>query len=246
MLKKANNKYHLYCLKNRIIADFSRIHPFNNTPLCLKKEFNVFLLDRKTVSVNTEITTENRWEIYPSKLRTILRKCKKELVLKKSKNIDSFIFLYEKTMQKNNADDFYYFGRSYFERLINIEGVELYEVLYEDRVISASFFLFGEELGHYHLSANDYEFRKHNANYYILDSVFDIAHKKGIKQFHLGGGRTNLNDDSLLKFKNKFSPLKKDFYIAGIIHNNDIYKKYCEIWENENQKEIKYFLKYRL
>ena len=122
----------------------------------------------------------------------------------------------------------------------------MFEVLQDGKVISASFVLFGEELGHYHLSANDYENRKFNANYFILDSIFDIAHQKGIKQFHLGGGRTNAEDDSLLIFKSKFSAEKKNFYIAGKIFNKKKYQEYIKIWESQSSTNVNYFLKYRL
>ena len=96
------------------------------------------------------------------------------------------------------------------------------------------------------LQANNYDYKKHNANYFILDSLFDIAHERGIQHFYLGGGRTNQEDDSLLRFKKKFSEIQKDFYIAGIVHNQEIYDKYCKIWDNEKKEEVKYFLKYRL
>lgn len=245
-LNKAFDAYQKKCIESNIIADFSRIHPFNNTHLSLKDKFNLHVLDRKTIAVDTKLTNEIRWENYPSKLRNILRKGKKELTFRKSENINTFIELYNETMIKNNASEFYFFNKSYFEKLIALKNVDLYEVLYNNRVISATFVMFGEEIAHYHLSANDYEFRKHNANYFILDSLFDLAKEKGIKYFYLGGGRTNQEDDTLFRFKNKFSTIKKDFYIAGIIHNQIVYDKYCKIWDNEYQEDVKYFLKYRL
>ena len=248
-LNRALNKFDIYCKDNNIIAEFSRIHPFNKTPCDIKAYYDFFVLDRKTISVNTSLSTEKRWETYPSKLRTIIRKCKKELTFRKTTNLDAFIGLYEKTMLKNNADDFYYFDKSYFESLLKLKNVELYEVLHNDNVISASFVLFGQDIGHYHLSANDYENRKFNANYFILDSIFDIANEKGIKEFHLGGGRTNTEDDTLLRFKSKFSPSTQNFYISGKIHDKDIYNKYITLWEKGKDKHIEYpkfFLKYRL
>jgi len=245
-INKAIEAYSLYCKKNNIIADFSRIHPFNETHFVLNNYYEKLLLDRKTISVDTKLSSEERWGNYPSKLRTILRKCKKELTFRKSTNLEAFIDLYEKTMQKNEAEDFYYFNKSYFEKLIEFEGVELFEVVFDNKIISSSFVLFDAELGHYHLSANDYEYRKYNANYFILDSIFNVAHERGIEQFHLGGGRTNTEEDTLLKFKMKFSSIKKNFFISGKVHNELIYNKYINLWEKQSDKEIKYFLKYRL
>lgn len=245
-LNKAFSAYSAYCKGEKIIADFSRVHPFNETHKEIKEFFDLYILDRKTVVVDSKLNEEKRWATYPTKIRTILRKCKKELIFRKSEDINTFLALYNETMKKNNADAFYFFDKQYFEKLISNPNIELYEVLIDDIVISATFVLFGEEIGHYHLSANNYEFRKHNANYFILDSLFNIAHQKGKKYFLLGGGRINAADDNLLRFKKKFSPLEKDFYIMGIVHNKEIYSKYCEIWEKTNNSEIRYFLKYRL
>ena len=139
-----------------------------------------------------------------------------------------------------------YFSQKYYDELLNIDDIELYEVKKDDQVISSSFFMFGDKFGHYHLSANDYEMRKHNANYFILDQIFEIAKNKGKKYFILGGGTTSDKNDSLLKFKQKFSQNVKPFYISGKIYNQKIYDKYKLMWEKKSKRDIRYFLKYRL
>lgn len=245
-LSSALEKYHEYCIEKNIIAEFIRFHPFNDIHNFLNNYFDLLVHDRDTIYVDTSLSKEERWERYSSKMRNILRKCEKELIIKKSDDIEKFISLYEKTMRKNNADDFYFFNKSYFQELISLNNIELYEVLYNDIVISSSFFMFSKDYGHYHLSANNYEYRKYNANYYLLDSIFDVAYQRCIKIFFLGGGRTNLEGDSLLKFKKKFSSLKKKYYIAGKIFNKMIYEEYLNIWQEQSKNNIKYFLKYRL
>lgn len=245
-INRALDEYTKECERESIVAEFIRFHPFNHIYKEIDGFFDLFCFDRNVVTVDTSIEKEKRWEEYSSKVRNILRKCEKELVFKESSCVDTFIELYERTMQRNSADEFYFFDKSYFERLLLIDGVKLYEVLYEDRVISSSFFFLGESFAHYHLSANDYEYRKYNANYFILDSIFDIANKEGIDYFNLGGGRSNLEDDLLLKFKKKFSKKLDDFYIAGKVFNKDVYNKYNKIWEAKSKKDIRYFLKYRL
>ncbi len=245
-ITKAFNAYKVECLSQNIIAEFIRVHPYNTTFNNLKPFCDLYVSDRDTISVNTTINEEKRWETYPSKIRTILRKCKRELHFEKSNNIDSFIELYHKTMSKNKADSFYYFNDSYFKNLIKLKNIDLYIVKYNDTIIAASFFMFGKKIGHYHLSATDYNYRKHNANYFILDSIFNIAHQNKVDSFHLGGGRTPNHDDTLLKFKRKFSPITKNFYLGGIIFNNDRYQNYLKIWQQQTTKKVNYFLKYRL
>ena len=135
-----------------------------------------------------EQSKEQRWLGYPKKTRNTLRKCKKELIFSKTSNVDGFIDLYEKTMQRNNASDFYFFDNKYYQALLQNKDMELYEIRKDGVVIASAFFMFSDDFSHYHLSANNYEFRQHNANYYILDEIFDVAKDRGKKYFILGGG----------------------------------------------------------
>lgn len=245
-VKNALAQYEQYCLEKKIIAEFIRFHPWNTFPQEQKEFLNMNIYDRDVVYVDLSLSKEERWKNYSSNTRNILRKSEKELVFQKSDNIEAFIELYEKTMDKNNATDFYYFSREYYEQLISNENIELYEIRQDKQIISMAFYMFSDEIGHYHLSANDYEMRRYNANYFILDQIFEIAKNKGKRYFLLGGGTTSNKDDSLLKFKKKFSSLIKQFYISGKIYNNEIYSQYKQVWEQRSKEEIKYFLKYRL
>lgn len=63
----------------------------------------------------------------------------------------------------------------------------------------------------------------------------------------LGGGRSNAANDSLFKFKSKFSPKSLPFYIAGKIYQPKIYEKLNQLWQQQNpNKRLNYFLKYRV
>ena len=119
-------------------------------------------------------------------------------------------------MDKNQAADFYYFDRDYFNQLSAIPGVELLAVKLADKYVSMGFFMQTGELAHYHLSANNSELLRENGNYALLDFAFERAQQNGCKLMMLGGGRTSASDDSLLKFKTKFSNHIKPFYIAGL------------------------------
>lgn len=245
-ISNAVNQYIQKCLEENIIAEFIRFHPFNECPIKHKELFDMNIYDRDVVYVDLELSREERWNSYSSKTRNILRKCEKELSFENSTNMEKFVELYEQTMDKNNAGEFYYFSQDYFEQLLKNSSIDLYAVKKDEQVISSAFFMQSDEFGHYHLSANDYNMRQYNANYFILDQIFEIARKNNKKYFHLGGGTTSLKDDSLLKFKQKFSKLTKPFYISGKIYNKEVYNRYIQLWEEQSQEDMKYFLKYRL
>jgi len=238
-INEAFNNYKIYCYNQNIIAEFVRFHPFIK---CLKNKMDFCIYDRDVV---VKELSEDIMSSYSSKVRNIIRKCEKILEVKESKNIDKFIDIYYYTMKKNNADRFYFFNREYFEKLSNLENVKLYEVIYEKEVISMAFFIFSE-FGYYHLSANTPISYKLNANYLLLHKAFLEAKKRNIKYFILGGGTTSNENDTLLKFKKKFSKLLKPFYIGGIIFNKEKYEEYNFLWEQQFNKNVRYFLKYRL
>lgn len=245
-LFNAFEAYKKRCENENIIAEFIRFHPFNSFPKKNEEFLNMNILDREVVCVDLSLSKDERWQKYSSNTRNILRKCEKELIFRKSENLDKFIELYIKTMDKNSANGFYYFDKKYFEIMINLENIELYEVLKDGEIISSAFFIFAEEIGHYHLSANNYELRRYNANYFILDSIFDIAKSRNKNYFLLGGGTTSNKEDTLFKFKNKFASFKELFYISGKIFNIDMYNQYVQMWEEQSLGQINYFLKYRL
>lgn len=245
-IEKAVSRYQKQIKAENIFVEFARIHPFNDNLFFSKKYYDFLSLDRQTVIVDTTLETAERKRLYSSTTRNILKHCEKKLTFEQTEDIESFNELYQKTMARNQADSFYYFDLEYFKKLLILENTCLFFVRNETNdIVSAAFFMFSETLGHYHLSANNDDFRNLNGNYFMLDSIFEFAKNKNIKYFHLGGGRTNQTDDSLLRFKQKFSKATKDFYIAGKIYNKSIYDRYNKIRENETEEDIKFFLKYR-
>ena len=127
-------------------------------------------------------------------------------------------------MKKNKASKFYFFDEDYFKKLLNLKGVELYEAKYNNEVIAMSFFIFSE-FAYYHLSANSPMSYKLNANYGLLHVGFEEALKRNIKYFILGGGTTSSEEDTLFKFKKKFSKIIMPFYVGGMIFDRHMYNK---------------------
>ncbi|WP_310734292.1 GNAT family N-acetyltransferase [Shewanella sp. SG44-2] len=167
--------------------------------------------------VDLTLTQAERWSKYSKTTRNIIRKAQKVLEYDCADDaVGSFINMYQQTMDRNQAAKFYYFDSDYFNQLSAISGVELLTVKLAGEHVSMGFFMQRGELSHYHLSANNCDLLRENGNYALLDFAFDRAKKNGCKWMILGGGRTSAHDDSLFKFKAKFSDNIKPFYIAGL------------------------------
>jgi len=249
-LDRAMHAYRQKCQAEKIIAEFVRFHPYNSFPLTGKHHLDFITLDRKTVSIDLSIPLETRWAGYSSTARNVLRRASRQLQFNETSDIESFMRLYSATMEKNRAESYYYFSREYYEKLLALDGVRLFEVRYGVHVINMSFILIGSELAHYHLSANDIDHTKLNGNYYLLDSVCDCLKENypNLTELHLGGGRTNMEKDTLLAFKSKFSSIRKDFYIGGKVIDHEIYNGYVSKFNEQypGASAIRYFLKYRM
>lgn len=242
-IKKAMEKYEQKCNEENIISEFTRFHPMNNFHTRCDNFFDFNFYDRDVVVKNLE---EDILASYSSKVRNTIKRATEKVTINESNNISKFIELYNVTMHKNNAEDFYFFNENYYNNLLQNKNIKLYEVIYDNEIIAMGFFMFSNDICHYHLSANTDISYKLNTNYALLHYMFETAKSNGQKYFILGGGTTSKKDDPLFKFKQKFSKDLKPFYISGKIYNREIYLKYNKIWQEQSKEDIKYFLKYRL
>jgi len=249
-LNTALTKYENYCLEKNIIAEFIRFNPWNTFPHKQKEFLNINIYDRDVVYVDLQADYEDIKKQYSSSLKRNIKKAK-NLELKyqmqniNSKSIDKFINLYNITMQKNTALDFYYFKKEYFENLFKLKGIELHSVVYNDEIINMIIILKSNDILYYHLGATNPNYYSLNPNPFIFDCIIQNNCKKE-EYLYFGGGTTSEKDDTLLKFKQKFSTLTKPFYISGKIYNKELYNKYNTLWKEQSSEDVKYFLKYRL
>lgn len=243
-IQESKKKFQEFCKKRRIISFLARLHPYFDCKE-YSQIFDVFKLNRHVVIMNLD--TYSQGVTYNSKTRNILSKCRRnDLKFNESSDVNKFIRLYSETMERNNASNFYYFSNDYFKHLFSRSDVALYEVSKDSKTLSMAFVLFGEEIAHYHLSANSKVGRDLNANYLMLDEIFIDAKSRGKSQFLLGGGRGRSEDDELLAFKKKFGSESRSFYIAGMILDKQVYEDLNRKAMEKNSMIPKdYFHKYR-
>lgn len=245
-LQRAFTAYRKKCAEENIVCEFIRFHPYN----FLGKQapyFDFHLQERDVVVVDLTRDTSSRWQSYSKTTRNILRKATQHLNITINQlTIEEFITLYTETMKKNTADDFYYFSPHYFKMLTQLPRVELLSITLNDVLVSCGYFMYGRDIAHYHLSANNSAFLKENGNYLLLEAAFERAKALGCQKMMLGGGRTPNVDDSLLQFKQKFSNETLPFYIAGLNFLPDIKNQLNALWHKQHGNDLpSYFQSYR-
>ncbi|WP_024467912.1 peptidoglycan bridge formation glycyltransferase FemA/FemB family protein [Treponema pedis] len=252
--KKAVQSIMKYCTENKYVAGFMRFHPLlHNELLCSSCVEIIF--DRYTVSIDLTQAEEDIFSVQlSSKNRNMIRKAIAEglqfCVDDDFVHLDSFINIYKNTMTRLQADNFYFFENQYYKSFVNnLKGKAFLGCVKNDKhIIAAALFMYGEIYGHYHL-AGSIKNTYHGVNNLLLWGAAVEFKKRGMKEFHLGGGVNAEPENSLLKFKKAFSNNLNEFYIGKIVFDNCAYNTICRKWEitNPDKKELygSRLLKYR-
>lgn len=235
-----------HCQQENIIAEFIRFHPLLENEKIFKEKIEV-LHNRITVSVNLEKNIEEIWmQDISTQNRNTIKKCTKSgLEVEISEDYDEFLVIYNQTMKKVGAEDFYFFDREYFDQFKKDSCYVLLRVRKGSETLAAAIFMEYGDYFHYHLSGSRQEYLQLAPNNILLWEAIKYAKSKGCKRMHLGGGLSDSPEDSLFRFKKKFSSEYKDFYIGKRVHNQEIYKKLIHRWESEHGEKARMLLQYR-
>lgn len=226
-------EFHNYCIESKIVSEFVRFNPFIKNHIFLerflkgniKKSREVIYIDlNQTESLmRSGLSRGNR-----SSLSKALRSGIDFFCSKNKEEIETFYYLYLRTMKRNEADKMYFFSKSFFENIFLLlhNNVELFYVCYKDKIIAAAIFIFKGSFCHYYLGGSDIEFQSIRPNNLLFYKAMLWAKERGFKIFNLGGG--NKLNDSLFRFKSSFSKARTDFYTYSRVHNAHIYRLLCE------------------
>lgn len=239
--------------QQNFVAGFVRFHPLLNN----HSDFSVghVIADRKTIAIDLSMDEEAIWmqEIH-TKNRNVIKKGAKSgltfIVDNDYQYLPEFIRLYNATMDKLDAADFYYFGRSYYEEFVKtLPNSFLGVVLHDENVVSAAIFMYEGPYGHYHLSGSDINALRLSPNNFMLWNAAMELKRRGVQTFHLGGGTTSSEDDSLFCFKSRFSKQTSQFCLGKLIFNEPLYQALCADWEAQHPEKAAHYkhflLKYK-
>lgn len=191
-----------------IVDNFVRYHPVRGNASIMKRISNVVDLG-KTVAIDLT-SPEVIWGGIISPNRNMIRKAQKNNVKilhgKGLSLLTDFKRIYDATMEKDNADSYYFFEEDFYKS-IHDDLYDNYEVFYavQDGVIIAmSIMLFTNDQMHYHLSGSIAEYRNVAPTNMLLYKAALWGCEQGFKIFHLGGGMGS-KEDNLYRFKASFN-----------------------------------------
>lgn len=219
--------------KEHIVDNFVRYHPVLKNAVPMKSISNVIDLG-KTIAMDLS-SPEDIWENIHSKNRNMIRKAEKNgIVIEHGQGMDlfnKFIEIYNATMDKDHAEEYYYFNRPFYESIHNDlrNNYEMFYAKLEDKIIAMSIMIFANSRMNYHLSGSDIEYRNLAPSNLLLYKAALWGCEQGFKIFHLGGG-VGSGEDNLYKFKAAFNKNSDyQFSIGKQIFNQAVYDELVKI-----------------
>lgn len=239
-------EYEAWCKKNGIISEFVRFHPMLHNHMMCEEFYNISQLGEV---VHMELSSpELIWENIKSKNRNVIRKAIKNGVKiyngRFPEIYNEFIDIYNGTMDKDNADEYYYFEKTFYESILNDlpYNSQIFYAVKDEKIIAASIIIMANKKMNYHLSGSLREYSSFAPTNYLLYEAALWGCHNGYETFYLGGG-VGSGEDSLFKFKRAF--YKGDlnsFYIGRKIYDE---KKYEELVQMRKDITTNYFPEYR-
>ncbi len=245
-LNQAWRSFFEYAEANNFICGLLRFHPLLKNQNYATFSQIELIKEKKTVYLSCSKSLSEARAEYSKDNKSRLRKAAKQNVTVSSyqdlNSLELFYELYTERMDSLNAKEFYFFSRDYFKYISHFPAgsFKVYFAYYNKSVIGGALVFFSDRYCHYHLSAARQEFLSLSPNNVLRDAVIeDVFENYTMDAIHFGGGRTTLDTDSLLQFKQKFSNELSDFYIGKCIFNVSEYQKLCLDWTINNPEKAR-------
>lgn len=234
-----------YCEKNKIIAEFAKLDPWDEYAS----------VTRKILQANyygNFYCNDLMGDFYATDYnRRAKRAIRKALAMGVTVNVDytgetiqDFVRLYQNTEEKYHTGDYYNFSeediKQYFKML---EGrCFLINAVVDNEIITSVFVAYGRDVMHYLYLGNNPKFSIYQGNSLLTYETSMIGKKLGLKVFDMGGGKPGGNIE---EFKRNFVSDRGvyKYYAVKKIWNEKIYNALLN--RKKEVKNLKMFPLYR-
>src|SRR5699024_6528817 len=249
LVKEYEENFKQYCLKNNIVSEFIRFHPVFENEKFFDDVYEIEYL-RKTVGTNLRDFEDPLQKEFSKSARKNVRRSLREGVSyeinENPDSIDEFLEIYYATMDRNEADDYYYFDHEYFNKCLYYfpKNIITVKAIFEEKTIAMGFYFVYDNYIHTHLSGTLSEYLYLSPAYILRYALTKWGKEKGYHLIHHGGATTNDENDTLYRFKKRFGKYTEfDFSIGKKIWNKEIYDQLCDAINVE--KDSDFFPAYR-
>ena len=220
--------YERWCAEQSLVTSFVRFHPLLGNHGLAPPSMHV---ERLAGTVGWRLDEGDLLAGMDGKHRNTCRKALRAGVSVSAQpapeGLGGFVPLYEETMRRQEAAEFYFFPERYWQSLTTAlrERVVVFDATLEGELVASALCLASKPWLHYHLGATAEQGRAVGAGNLLLYEAARWAQERGYETFHLGGG-VGGRDDSLLAHKLRFSPGgRREAWIGKAIHDPAAYRE---------------------
>ena len=239
--------YRRWAVEHAVVSEFVRFHPMLHNHEACTAFYDTLQLGEV---VHMDLASPDQiWENIISKNRNVIRKAVKNDVRiyngRFPKIYETFRTIYNATMDKDDAEAYYYFGEAFYRSVLEDlpQNAQVFWAEKDGTVIAASIFLFANGRMNYHLSGSVREFSSLAPTNLLLYQAALWGCENGYKTLYLGGG-VGSGEDSLFKFKRAFYKGELNrFHIGRRIFDEEKYDELTGL--REDLPESGFFPRYR-
>lgn len=237
-IRRANELLKDYLTMRKVVTEFVRYCPvIENRHYHLYPE-QISVLDNVYVSIEKGI--DHVWsDSFGHRVRTAVRKGASYGLRTEVKqgnevtlaDMEAFYQVYISTMQRNDADSYYYFDMKYFLSMLENmrESLILALTYHESTVITTELVLCDGDIAYGFLGGTLKDFFALKANTFQRWELLKVLADSGVKKYSMGGG--SAKNDSIYAFKMTFANgCENPFHIGRYVFDDDAYQKIVLAW----------------
>lgn len=200
-----------------LVPDPLRMPPVN----VLREAFTVCLPFKKHYVIDRTAEGTEFSHMHRKWARKANRLCRIGAV-KLEQTLSDWVRLYDEIVDRHQITDVQTFGYSYFAALAQMQQVQAFAAIREDRIVAMALWVCSGEIAYYHLAASAAEGYRVQAMYGIV--AYAIEYYREHRFIHLGGGSGTLTArDGLASFKSGFANREVTAYFCGTCLDGERY-----------------------
>lgn len=215
-LKELKEAYETYCRCHNIVSEFVRFHPVLKNADIVQEMYDIIPIGN-TVCMDLQ---DDIWGNLSSKNRNMIRKATKSGLKvywgRQPSDIEEFMEIYNKTMDRDEASAYYYFPAKFYNSILEDlkRNALFFSCRMGNKTVAKSILLFANGQMHYHLSGSIAEYRTYAPTNLLLYEAAMYGKENGYRTFHLGGG-VGASKDHLYAFKKAFNRKEDSTFCIG-------------------------------
>lgn len=224
------NYFSDWCGRRGVVSEFVRFSLFRDAALAYPGE-----QEESRLNVVRDLCADEDtiWMSYDHDVRTNVRKAQSYNVQVEvdptGERVEDFLRVYYSTMNRRDADDTYYFPRSFFEQLRDGLAGQFcfFHAVWGGNVVSTELVLLSAENAYAFLGGTDREAFHVRPNDMLRHHIILWTRQAVKKRYVLGGGYQP--DDGIFRQKKRFAPGSyAPFMVGRRVINTDLYDRLIE------------------